>query len=161
MFNHIVGLAGVADVRSMVASKQSAMMVNVAEALSAKYIREIADRVTARFRDGGAKVVLIAGPSSSGKTTFTKRLAIELLTNLVKPVMISLDDYFVDRHHTPVDEDGELDYESLYALDLDLFNSHLVTLTQGARWTCPHITSSVAAASTRGAASVWARTRYC
>lgn len=130
-FNHIVGLSGVADVRAMVESKQSAMMVNVAEALSAKYIREIADKVTGRFRDGGAKVVLIAGPSSSGKTTFTKRLAIELLTNLVKPVMISLDDYFVDRHRTPLDEDGELDYESLYALDLELFNSHLVTLTQG------------------------------
>lgn len=126
-----MGLSGVADVRAMVESKQSAMMVNVAEALSAKYIREIADKVTGRFRDGGAKVVLIAGPSSSGKTTFTKRLAIELLTNLVKPVMISLDDYFVDRHHTPLDEDGELDYESLYALDLELFNSHLVTLTQG------------------------------
>ncbi len=130
-FNSIVGIAGVADVRSMVARKESAMMVNVAEALSAKYIRGIADRVTERFREGGAKVVLIAGPSSSGKTTFTKRLAIELLTNLVKPVMISLDDYFVDRDHTPLDEHGELDYESLYALDLDLFNRHLVELTQG------------------------------
>ncbi|MCM1521070.1 MAG: nucleoside kinase [Muribaculaceae bacterium] len=130
-FNHIVGIAGVADVRSMVARKESAMMVNVAEALSSKYIRGIADSVTERFREGGAKVVLIAGPSSSGKTTFTKRLAIELLTNLIRPVMISLDDYFVDRHHTPVDADGEYDYESLYALDLELFNSHLVALTRG------------------------------
>ncbi|MCM1163001.1 MAG: nucleoside kinase [Muribaculaceae bacterium] len=131
LFNHIVGISGVADVRAMVARKESAMMVNVAEALSSKYIRGIADSVTERFRQGGAKVVLIAGPSSSGKTTFTKRLAIELLTNLIKPVMISLDDYFVDRHHTPVDADGELDYESLYALDLDLFNAHLVALTHG------------------------------
>lgn len=130
-FNAIVGIDGVADVRQMVATNESALMVNVAEALSAKYIREIADKVTARFRDGGAKVVLIAGPSSSGKTTFTKRLAIELLTNLVRPVVISLDDYFVDRHRTPLDADGEFDYESLYALDLPLFNDHLVRLTRG------------------------------
>lgn len=130
-FNAIVGIDGIADVRQMVATNESALMVNVAEALSAKYIREIADKVTARFRDGGAKVVLIAGPSSSGKTTFTKRLAIELLTNLVRPVVISLDDYFVDRHRTPLDADGEFDYESLYALDLTLFNDHLVRLTRG------------------------------
>ncbi|MCH5327013.1 MAG: nucleoside kinase [Duncaniella sp.] len=130
-FNAIVGIDGVADVRQMVATNESALMVNVAEALSAKYIREIADKVTTRFRDGGAKVVLIAGPSSSGKTTFTKRLAIELLTNLVRPVVISLDDYFVDRHRTPLDADGEFDYESLYALDLPLFNDHLVRLTRG------------------------------
>lgn len=76
-------------------------------------------------------MVLIAGPSSSGKTTFTKRLAVELLTNLIRPVMISLDDYFVDRHHTPLDENGELDYESLYSLDLEMFNSHLNALIRG------------------------------
>ncbi len=130
-FNRIVGISTAADVNEAVRERRTDMMVNVAEALCSKYIREIADTVTSRFREGGAKVVLISGPSSSGKTTFTKRLAIELLTNLIKPVMISLDDYFVDRHTTPVDENGELDYESLYALDLELFNSHLVALTRG------------------------------
>ena len=130
-FNRIVGISGAADVHSMVRAKQAAMMVNIAEALSAKHIRAIADAITARFREGQAKIVLIAGPSSSGKTTFTKRLAIELLTNLIRPVMISLDDYFVDRHLTPVDEDGEYDYESIDAIDLRLFNAHLLDLTQG------------------------------
>lgn len=130
-FNKIIGISSAADVNASIAAGRSPMMVNVAEALSSKYIREIADKVTERFRAGGAKIVLIAGPSSSGKTTFTKRLSVELLTNLIKPEMISLDDYFVDRHLTPHDEDGELDYESLYALDLELFNQHLVTLTHG------------------------------
>lgn len=83
-------------------------------------------------------MVLIAGPSSSGKTTFTKRLSIELLTNLIKPVMISLDDYFVDRHRTPLDENGEKDYESLFALDLELFNDHLNRLIAGEEVELPY-----------------------
>ena len=112
-------------------SGESGMMINVAEALHSKHIRGIAQAITDRHRSGGAKVVLIAGPSSSGKTTFTKRLAIELLTNLLHPVMISLDDYFVDRHLTPVDETGDYDYESLMALDLELFNKHLCALIRG------------------------------
>lgn len=130
-FNHIVGISNAGDVNEMVETGCEGKMVNVAEALHSKYIREIADRITARHREGGARVVLIAGPSSSGKTTFTKRLAVELLTNLIRPVMISLDDYFVDRHHTPLDENGELDYESLYSLDLEMFNSHLNALIRG------------------------------
>lgn len=130
-FNRIVGIRNVGDVNTLVEEDQTGMMINVAEALHAKYIREIADRVTERFEAGGAKVVLIAGPSSSGKTTFTKRLAVELLTNLIRPVMISLDNYFVDREHTPRDESGDYDYESLYSLDLTLFNQHLSSLIAG------------------------------
>lgn len=75
--------------------------------------------------------MLIAGPSSSGKTTFTKRLAIQLMTNLLEPKMISLDDYFVNREVTPRDIDGDYDYESLYALDLETFNSDLNALIAG------------------------------
>jgi uridine kinase len=75
--------------------------------------------------------VLIAGPSSSGKTTTTKRLAIQLVTNLLEPQMISLDDYFVDRDKTPKDSSGDFDYESLYALDLETFNDHLNRLING------------------------------
>ncbi len=130
-FNNIVGISNAGDVNEMVESGQEGNMVNVAEALHTKYIREIADRITGLHREGGARVVLIAGPSSSGKTTFTKRLGVELLTNLIRPVMISLDDYFVDRHHTPLDEHGEMDYESLFALDLELFNKHLNALIRG------------------------------
>ena len=75
--------------------------------------------------------MLIAGPSSSGKTTTTKRLAIQLMTNLLKPQMISLDDYFVNRDRTPLDENGEYDYESLYALDLKRFNDDLNAILDG------------------------------
>ncbi|MDE6692894.1 MAG: nucleoside kinase, partial [Muribaculaceae bacterium] len=78
-----------------------------------------------------AKVGLIAGPSASGKTTTTKRLGIQLMTNLIIPQMVSLDDYFVDRHRTPRDEDGDYDYESIYALDLELFNRDLNDMIAG------------------------------
>lgn len=130
-FNRIIGISSAGELNKAVAAGESGMMINVAEALHTKHIREIAQAITERNREGGARVVLIAGPSSSGKTTFTKRLSIELLTNLLRPVMISLDDYFVDRHLTPRDETGDYDYESLYSLDLELFNSHLCDLIAG------------------------------
>ena len=130
-FNHIVGINTVGDVNDIVAREGEARMINVAEALHTKFIGDIADRIAQRFRLGGARIVLIAGPSSSGKTTFTKRLAIQLLTNLIQPVMISLDDYFVDRDRTPRDADGDYDYEALHALDIELFNQHLMELISG------------------------------
>lgn len=137
-FNSIIGIRDVGDVNEAVAAKRTAMMINVAEALHTKHIGAIADRITERYEAGGARVVLIAGPSSSGKTTFTKRLAVQLLTNLLKPVMISLDDYFVDRAKTPLDESGDYDYESLYALDLALFNEHLNKLIAGEEVEIPY-----------------------
>lgn len=137
-FNNIVGVTNVGELNSAVAKGDSAMLINVSEALHDKRISTIADMITERFRQGGAKVVLIAGPSSSGKTTFTKRLAIHLMTNLINPRMISLDDYFVDREHTPRDADGEFDYESLYALDIEAFNSDLNTLVNGGEVTLPY-----------------------
>ena len=130
-FNRIIGISNAGSLNSAVDGGESGMMINVAEALHTKHIREIAQAITDRHNAGGARVVLIAGPSSSGKTTFTKRLAVELLTNLLRPVMISLDDYFVDRHLTPRDESGDYDYESLFSLDLDLFNEHLCALIRG------------------------------
>ena len=102
-------------------------LINVAEAMHERQIGSIADRIV----DSGAKIVLLAGPSSSGKTTTCKRLAIQLMTRLVTPKMISLDDYFVDRHVTPRDESGDYDYESLYALDLARLNSDLTSLLAG------------------------------
>lgn len=101
----------------------------VAEALhEARIARIAADIAAARDR---IKVILIAGPTSSGKTTFAKRLAVQLLANGLRPFSLGLDDYFVDREHTPRDASGELDYESLHALDLLLFNDHLLSLMAG------------------------------
>ncbi len=130
-FNRIVGVNNVGELNKAVLNGDSQMLINVAEALHNNRIAAIAEEITRRFRNGGARIVMIAGPSSSGKTTSTKRLAIQLMTNLLQPQMISLDDYFVDRDKTPKDESGDYDYESLYALDLDLFNSDLNRLING------------------------------
>lgn len=130
-FNHIVGVSNVGELNEMVSQDRSAMLINVSEALHNNRIATIADEITRRFHAGEARIVMIAGPSSSGKTTFTKRLAIQLMTNLLQPKMISLDDYFVDREHTPLDASGDYDYESLYALDLTTFNDHLNRLLAG------------------------------
>ena len=103
-------------------------LIMVSEALHEKKIAQIADMISERKE---TKVVLIAGPSSSGKTTFANRLSIQLRVNGYIPIPISLDDYFVDREHTPKDENGEYDFESIYSLDLELFNSHLSSLLNG------------------------------
>lgn len=130
-FNHIIGVGNVGELNKAVMSNRTVQLINVAEALHDKKIAAIADEIARRYHEGGARVVLVAGPSSSGKTTFTKRLAIYLLTNLLEPEMISLDNYFVDRENTPRDETGDYDYESLYALDLPKFNADLSALLQG------------------------------
>ena len=97
-----------------------------------KKIAHIADEITHRNQNGErVKLVLISGPSSSGKTTFSKRLSIQLMTNGLKPYPISLDDYFVNREDTPLDENGEHDFESLYALDLPFFEAQLKELLDG------------------------------
>ena len=107
-------------------------IINVAEALQEKKIAQIADTIYQRRENGGkVRLVLISGPSSSGKTTFCKRLSVQLMTNGLRPYSISLDDYFVNREETPLDEKGNYDYESLYALDLKLFNAHLEALLRG------------------------------
>ena len=103
-------------------------MIMVFEALQEKKLSRIADEIANRH---GVKVILIAGPSSSGKTTTCKRLSIQLVTNGIIPVAISLDDYFVDRENTPRDESGDYDFESLYALNLPLFNQQLNALING------------------------------
>lgn len=130
-FNQIVGVGDVAMLNRVMDKGDVNMLINVAETLHDKKIGQIADEITARFREGGARVVLLAGPSSSGKTTTTKRLSIHLLANLIKPQMISLDDYFLNREATPRDENGDYDYESLYALDIEQFNKDLNALIAG------------------------------
>lgn len=130
-FNEVIGISNVGQLNVAVEKKRSADLINVAEAMHDKKIAAIADEITRRYHHGGARIVLIAGPSSSGKTTTTKRLAIYLTTNLLKPKMISLDNYFVNREDTPLDASGDYDFESLYALDLHRFNSDLNALLRG------------------------------
>lgn len=137
-FNNVIGVRNVGELNRVVLNGESSDLINVAEALHDKKISSIADDIAARYRDGGARVVLVAGPSSSGKTTTTKRLSTYLMTNLLRPVMISLDNYFVDRDATPIDEHGERDYEHLHALDLDLFNQHLRALLRGEEVELPY-----------------------
>lgn len=137
-FNHIIGIKNVGELNSATLRGKTSDLINVAEALHEKKIGRISDDITSRYNEGGARIVLIAGPSSSGKTTTTKRLAIQLMTNLLVPKLISLDDYFVDRTNTPLDEDGEYDYESLYALDLEQFNKDLNALIAGEEVELPY-----------------------
>ncbi len=149
-FNHTVGVSNVGELNRAVAAGESPMLINVAEALHNNRIASIADEITRRYRNGGARVVMVAGPSSSGKTTFTKRLAIQLMTNLLEPKMISLDDYFVNRENTPLDESGEYDYESLYALDLPTFNDHLNSLIAGKEVELPYYNFETGSRQYRG-----------
>lgn len=130
-FNRIVGVSNVGEMNKVVLNGRPADLINVAETLHTNRLSAISDRIAERYHEGGARVVLVAGPSSSGKTTTTKRLATQLMTNLLRPVMISLDNYFVDRIHTPRDSSGDYDFESLYALDLELLNNHLNSLLAG------------------------------
>ena len=130
-FNEIMGVSNVGELNEFVERHRISDLINVAEALHEKALARISDDITARYHAGGARIVLIAGPSSSGKTTTTKRLAIQLMTNLLKPQMISLDDYFIDRERTPRDASGDYDYESLYALDLEQFNLDLASILRG------------------------------
>ena len=130
-FNRIIGIENVGELNDVVSRGETGMLLNVAEALHTKSFSLIAEEITRRYRRGGARIVLIAGPSSSGKTTSSKRLAIQLMCNLIIPQIISLDDYFVNRVDTPRDASGDYDYESLYALDLKRFNHDLNALIAG------------------------------
>ena len=127
-WQNILGISTVGDFNKAVSNGFTTDMINVSEALQEKKIAQMADEIAARKH---IRVVLLAGPSSSGKTTTCKRLSVQLLANGIKPVQISLDDYFVDRDKTPKDADGELDYESLYALNIPLLNQQFNALFRG------------------------------
>ncbi|TWV14090.1 nucleoside kinase [Bacteroidaceae bacterium HV4-6-C5C] len=131
-WNHIMGLSNVGDFNLACQKGHATDLINIAEALQEKKIAQIADDIYNRGKNGNrVKLVLISGPSSSGKTTFSKRLSVQLMTNGLYPYPISLDNYFVEREQTPKDENGNYDYESLHALDLELFNNHLQALLHG------------------------------
>ena len=131
-WNEILGSSTVGDLNQACNRGMATDLINVSEALQEKKIVRIADEITNRNENGQrVKLVLISGPSSSGKTTFSKRLSIQLMTNGLRPYPISLDDYFVNREDTPLDENGQHDFESLYALDLPFFEAQLKALLAG------------------------------
>ena len=131
-WNQILGIGTVGDFNKACNAGHATELINVSEALQEKRISQIADEILRRSLNGApTKLILISGPSSSGKTTFSKRLSVQLMANGLKPYPISLDDYFVNRADTPKDENGKYDYESLYALDLAFFNQQLQALLNG------------------------------
>ncbi len=130
-FNKIIRLGDVGELNQAIRKGYAPLLINVVEALHHKHFIQIADEITRRYHEGGARVVLIAGPSSSGKTTSSKRLAIQLITNCIVPKVVELDNYFINRERTPRDEKGDYDYESLYALDLEQFNKDVTDLLAG------------------------------
>ena len=124
----ILGIRTVGDFNQAIDAGHATDIINISEALQEKKIAKIAEDIANRQ---GVKLVLLAGPSSSGKTTSCKRLSIQLAVNGLKPLQISLDDYFVDRDKTPKDDNGEYDFESIYALNLDLLNEQFNALFRG------------------------------
>ena len=129
----ILGFSTVGDFNEVVKNGDANLLINVSEALQEKKIAQIAEQIVHRGDERGkdVRVVLISGPSSSGKTTFSKRLSIQLMTCGKRPIAISMDDYFLDREITPRDEKGDYDFESVYALNIPLFNDHLNALLKG------------------------------
>ena len=124
----ILSLRTIADLNEAIEKGFAPQLIQISEALQEKKIAKIADEIAQRR---GIKLVLIAGPSSSGKTTTCKRLSVQLAVNGIKPVPISLDDYFVDRDNTPRDAKGDYDFEHLHALNLDLLNQQMTALLRG------------------------------
>lgn len=127
VWSELIGIDKVASLNEAIESKKYGEIISIVEALHEKKISQIADII----KENNKRVILIAAPSSSGKTSFAHRLSIQLKVNNLHPVPISLDDYFVDREDTPLDEFGNFDFESIYAIDLELFNSDLEKLLKG------------------------------
>ncbi|MEZ5106045.1 MAG: nucleoside kinase [Draconibacterium sp.] len=125
----ILNVSTLANLNDFALQNRSGEIIKISEALHEKKIAEIANVIHAR--SGFVKVVLVAGPSASGKTTFSKRLGVQLAVNGLRPYQISLDDYFVNREKTPRDEFGEYDFEALHAIDIEFFNQQLIDLMDG------------------------------
>ncbi|MFR9070167.1 nucleoside kinase [Paeniclostridium hominis] len=127
LWSDLIGVGEVVSLNKAITENKYSEIIRIVEALHEKKISQIADII----KENNKRVILIAAPSSSGKTSFAHRLSIQLKVNNLHPVPISLDDYFVNREDTPLDEFGNYDFESIYAIDLDLFNSDLEKLLKG------------------------------
>ncbi len=126
-WEELLDVAYIADLNEKIAQGKTRELIQLSEALHEKKVAQIADMIKKRQK----RIVLIAGPSSSGKTTFARRLSVQLMVNGMDPLYIGTDDYFVEREQTPIDEHGEKDYENLNALDIDLFNRQMNDLLAG------------------------------
>jgi uridine kinase len=127
IWGEIMDIGYVCNLNALIEADAHKELIQIAEALHEKKVATIADIITKQRK----RVILIAGPSSSGKTTFANRLKVQLKVNGLHPITISTDNYFVDRELTPKDENGDLDFESLDAVDVDLFNTHIMKLLDG------------------------------
>ena len=138
-FNRVLGVDDVPSLNRAATDKPRnvGMLITLAETLHEKAIGRIADQIAERYHEGGARVVLLAGPSSSGKTTFARRLCVQLRVNGLQPLYMGTDDYFVERCDTPLGEDGKPNYENLDALDIDLFNDNMNRLLAGEKVDLP------------------------
>lgn len=125
----VLNISNIGDLNSYVADQTISEIIKISEALHEKKISQIADKI--RRYQRRIQVILISGPSSSGKTTFGKRLSVQLKVAGLKPVNLSMDNYFVNREQTPKDQNGEYDFEALNALDIELFNQNLLALMEG------------------------------
>lgn len=134
---NILGVATIGSLNSMILGGKTSELIKIAESFHEKKLGHIADLILERNKSENTKIVLISGPSSSGKTTFAQRLGIQLRILGLEPVMISLDNYFVDRDKTPIDADGEHDFEALEAVNVPLFNEHLLELLDGKEVSVP------------------------
>lgn len=134
--SNIIGVSTIGEMNKANEEGHISTLIKISEAYQERTIAKIAEQITSRFKDG-VRLVLISGPSSSGKTTFRMRVEVQLMVNLLKPVGISLDNYFVEREKTPKDEYGAYDFESLYALDLEQFNKDLNALLNGEKVSMP------------------------
>lgn len=123
----LMGISFVGDLNEKIANEQYKEIIQISEALHEKKIAQIADMIKVQKK----RIILIAGPSSSGKTTFARRLCIQLMVNGLNPLYLGTDDYFVERENTPLDENGEPNFEDIEALDIDMFNAHMNALLQG------------------------------
>lgn len=146
----MVGMNDVGDLNRAIQKGRTNEIIMVSEAIQEKQIASIAEKIATSYNERGVRVVLISGPSSSGKTTFCKRLQIQLITNLLHPMGISLDDYYVNREDTPKDEHGNYDFESLYAIDLPYFRSDLQRLIKGEEVELPSFNFSTGLREYRG-----------
>ena len=146
----ILGFDTAGAMNSLIERGEGPEVMRIAEALHEKKIAQIADMISERRAEGGASVILVAGPSSSGKTTFAQRLRIQLLVNGMRPYPISMDDYFVNREFTPLDEDNKPDFEHIEAVDLALFNEHLQRLFAGEEVEIPYFNFNTGKREYRG-----------
>lgn len=129
-WNNILNVSNIGSLNTMILENKSSQLIKIGEALQENLFANVANIINSRF-NSGVKMVLISGPSSSGKTTFSNRLNIQLSIFGLKPIILSMDNYFVNRADTPLDENGDHDFESINALDLKLFNEHLNALIKG------------------------------